>query len=106
MDYACCVDVVGIIRKYLIYSCLSVLLMALQLANTPASCSKQAARATPKGSRSLQRSTGPFADPSLCMLCAGEPEKAKQLLSVVSKPWNTVKFDTEYELVIYVFQGL
>jgi hypothetical protein len=42
----------------------------------------------------------------LCLLCAGEPEKAKQLLSVVSKPWNTVKFDTEYELVIYVFQGI
>jgi hypothetical protein len=42
----------------------------------------------------------------LCLLCAGEPEKAKQLLSVVSKSWNTVKFDTEYELVIYVFQGI
>ena len=66
--------------------------MAPQLANTQASCSKQAAQATPKG--------------SLRLLCAGEPEKAKQLLSVVSKPWNTVKFDTEYELVIYVFQGL
>ena len=53
---------------------------------------EQAGRATPKG--------------SLRMPCAGEPKKAKQLLSVVSKPWNTVKFDTEYELVIYVFQGL
>ena len=41
---------------------------APQLANTPASCSKQAARATPEGLRSLQRSTGPFAYRSLCPL--------------------------------------
>ena len=33
-----------------------------------ASCSKQAARATPEGLRSLQRSTGPFAYRSLCPL--------------------------------------
>ena len=48
---------------------------APQLANTPASCSKQTARATPKGLRLLQRSTGPFADRSLCLLCAGSGHK-------------------------------
>ena len=36
----------------------------------PANSSKQTARATPKGLRSLQRSAGPFASHSLCLLCA------------------------------------
>ena len=52
--------------------------MVPELANTPASSSKQAAQATPKGLRSLQRSTGPFADRSLCLLCAGDAENANQ----------------------------
>ena len=46
--------------------------------NADASSSKQAARATPMGSRSLQRSTGPFAYRLLCMLCAGDAENEKQ----------------------------
>jgi hypothetical protein len=46
------------------------LAMARQMLKT--SCAKasfaQAARTSPKGLRSLQRSTGPFADSSLCLL--------------------------------------
>ena len=38
-----------------------------------ASCASYA-----KGLRSLQRSTGPFADRSLCLLCAGDTENKKQ----------------------------
>ena len=64
MDYACCSNAAGIIHKCLIYSYLNVLLMAPQLANTQASCSKQAAQAKPKG--------------LLRLLCAGDAENVNQ----------------------------
>jgi hypothetical protein len=47
------------------------LAMASQLLK--ASCASYA-----KGLRSLQRSTGPFASHSLCLLCAGDTENSKQ----------------------------
>ena len=52
--------------------------MATELANTLASSTKQAAQAKLKGSRSLQRSTGPFVYRSLCLLCAGDAENVNQ----------------------------
>ena len=71
---------------------------AQEMRDTPAGCSKPAARATPKGPSSLQRSTGPFPYHSLCRLSASDAQLVRFLNDFCTSGVENLQFDAKINI--------
>ena len=71
---------------------------AQETRDTPAGCSKPAARATPKGASSLQRSTGPFPYHSLCRPSASDAQLVRFLNDFCTSGVENLQFNAKINI--------